>query len=124
MSRQDMHLALGLEYLIDRRGAHTSTMVYRGINNMSTPFINQLFQKTIDTNPNGEGRITRSQTSKNVVIPRSNKVYGDKRFQVRGGVNWNALSQATKYSPSLQTFKTEIAKQCPIAIANLPPVTR
>ena len=117
---REMHDKLELDYLIDRRGQHTSTMVYKGINKISTPYLNELF--TLESNRiiEGSDRVTRSQTSMNVIIPRSERIYGDRRFEVKGGINRNAVPMGTKISPTLATFKNNISKQGRNTTPNLP----
>ena len=68
----DMHLALGLERLDVRRDQHTSTQVYKGVNDLSTPFITSLFQ-TVGSlnNDTDDRRVTRAQTNNHVIIPHS-----------------------------------------------------
>ena len=113
----DMHLALGLERLDTRRDMHVATRVYMGLHDLTVPFINDMFTPSADENANG--RVTRSQTRGDVVVPQSLHESGERRFEVRGGLSWNNTLQMAKDSPSLSSFKRNIIKTGPVYIANI-----
>ena len=107
----DLHLALGLERLDVRRDQHVSTQVYKGVNDLSTPFIYSLFQTVGNLNNDADDRrVTRAQTNNHVTIPHSDYGSGEKRFQVFGGISYNQKPPAVKNSPTLASYKRNVKK--------------
>ena len=116
-----MHIQLGLEYLADRRDMHTSEQVYRCIHDLSTDFMNNLFTGAQQMYE-GQHRVTRSQSSNDLIVPRSRTNMGERRFEVRGSRNWNRVDGETKSSTSLAILKNKLKKSAPIAQLTLMPV--
>ena len=112
----DMHVELGLEYLSTRRDHHVSTTVYKGLNDLSTPFINELFHPVHERNEDGQGRVTRAQTNNELSVPQSLRESGEKRLSVRGSQSWNGTPAIATNSPSLNSYKRNVKKTGPVYI--------
>ena len=108
--RLDMHQALGLEFLSDRRSQHVSVQAYKCVHDLAPSNLNDLFENTRQSH----GAITRSQANNALRVPYSYRRAGERRFVVRGSINWNGLSQDVKDSPSLEAFKSQIRTTGPI----------
>ena len=74
-------------------------IVYRGLNNMGPPAINDMFDYY---NP---PRDLRSSSSMLAIVSKCNTQFGTKNLKVRGSTYWNLLPYAIKISNSMNAFK-------------------
>ncbi len=85
MPRAILYNESGIEPLEVQRSQNTACLVYQGMNQMSTPFINQLYSKVHDT-----GRVLRSELKEDLIIPKT-------CLEVcKGNVRYRAQSDITR----------------------------
>ena len=84
----------------------TLSMVYKSINDLAPTYLTEMFSRLSDSSKR-ELRITRSDLE----IPMRKSANGQKCFLYKGATMWNRLSQESKLSPTLKTFKKSIANR-------------
>ena len=82
----------------------TLSMVYKSINDLAPTYLTEMFSRLSDSSKR-ELRNTRSDLE----IPMRKSANGQKCFSYKGATMWNRLSQESKLSPTLKTFKKSIA---------------
>ena len=98
---QDMHSALGLLYLNERRGLHFCLQIHKIVNSEIEVALQQFFVPVV---PVG-ARITRSQVVKNMNVPVCRSDLGRKGIRYRGPTMWNKLPLAAKGIEKFLDFK-------------------
>ena len=78
-------------------------MVYKSINDLVPTYLTEMFSRLSDTSKR-ELRNTRSDLE----IPMRKSANGQKCFSYKGTTTWNCLSQESKLSSTLKTFKKRI----------------
>ena len=82
----------------------TLSMVYKSINDLAPTYLTEMFSRLSDSSKR-QLRNTRSDLE----IPMRKSANGQKCFSYKGATMWNRLSQESKLSPTLKTFKKSIA---------------
>lgn len=97
----DMLSSLHFMDIRSRVHYNTGCMVYKVMNNLAPPYLNNLFKKVETVHQLN----TRSSESGNLYIPRCNNSYGNSTFQYKGSVTWNAISKSIRDANSITCFK-------------------
>ena len=103
-SRRDLYQELGICSLAKSKEDHTTKMVFLGMSDRSTRYINQLFMKVSDTHD----RNTRASAHNLLSVPRSNLECCKGNIQVRGPTYYNRLSEHVRQSETVDTFKRRL----------------
>ena len=98
-SSSKLHAKLQIPTLKDSRLYHTVCFAYKGINNLSTNMINELF---ISGN---RGMGLRSEQTPSMMVPVCRTVLGSRCLLQRCNGYWMALPTETRLSPSSAVFK-------------------
>ena len=89
-----------------QRKEHTAIIVYQGINQESTEFINDLFKKS-----HNQGlRVLRSEINEDISVPRISKEICRGNIRYRGPVVYNKVSTDIRSATSLTSFKLRLKK--------------
>ncbi len=108
---QSMLSELKLPHLYARRRFHLACTMYKTINgHIKSVEFGLLFELIDET----RDRITRANTSGNLVITRYRTSFGAKCIQVYGPMCWNELPLVLKLAKSLGIFRTTYMNQYPI----------
>ena len=98
---ENMHLELGLDYLVERRLFHTSTLVFKIENDLiKCPHLKLLFDNVADQHEVN----TRASTRGYMVVPVYRTIFGSRSIQVLGSKIWNSLPLFIRESKTLDTF--------------------
>ena len=100
----DMHANLGLNTLEVRCKQHTCVHVYKGLNDLSTPAINNMFV----LNDDGDRMQTRSASNMELVYPNIKLSTSRKGIRYQGVKTWNPVEIDIKTAPSYDSFKNRI----------------
>ncbi len=103
-STVDVHVIAGIKTLKEGRVDHVCVQVYKGLNQLSTEVVNQMFTHVGTEND----RITRSCTRQDLV-PNSRLQINRRSIAYRGPVYYNNLPVETRQAPTLSTFKEMLA---------------
>ena len=82
----------------------TLKMVYRGLNNMGPPVLNDLFNAYVPK------RSLRSDAQYISQVPATKLVFSENDIAVRGCKYWNPINNDLKHSSTLEDFKRGIKK--------------
>ena len=91
--------------LPDRILYKNTCMVYKSLNNLSPPYIENMFTKIM------HGRSTRSKTQELLQVSATKKEFYKKSFIVNGAKQWNNLDFYLRSSSSLEIFKRTYFKK-------------
>ena len=95
-----MHDILNWEPLNSRRVKHTVSLVYKSLNDLSAPYMQNLFQFTsYSYNLRSDG---------NLCLPKPNTEYCKRMFLYRGATYFNDLSHNARSTTSYNSFLKEI----------------
>ena len=94
-----LHKCLNIPLLSDSRKYHTVSMTYRGIHDMSSASVNNMFHVY------EPARCLQSSSSISIKSERCNTVFGSKSLFHRGHRYWSLLPTETKICSSLNGFK-------------------
>ena len=100
-SRETLYTTTGVPKLESQRQLSTATTVYQGLNQNSTPFINNLFEKLVDT----RGRVTRSVIRDELIVPHCKLETCKKNIRVRGPVLYNTIPMEIREQATCKRFK-------------------
>ncbi len=92
-----------------QRKLHTCEIVYSGLNDISTPFVNNAFSRVSD---NSE-RVTRSSIRNDMYIPKYKLEITGGNIKVRGSRYYNMLPESAREKPTLKSFKNELKRNPP-----------
>jgi hypothetical protein len=95
---------LGWLNVSKRTELHQLSLVYKCVNNITTPVFNDLFQSSQSL------QLTRASISHNLMIPRVKTNSGKRTFQFTGAKLWNSQSVTTETSSSLASLKNNFIK--------------
>ena len=96
-----IHNELRLMKLENRRNLHFATLVFNTMEEMVLQYLSDKFQLI----PEDRGRLTRSTTRGDLMIPHTNLVRTDNAFSVRGALFWNSFSFELRNAESVEVFK-------------------
>ena len=112
--RQTPHSELfsrsGIKPLVVQRKGNTSGMVYLGLNQLSTPFVNTLFSKV----ENIGGWVLRSEIKGEVIVPNTKLNIARGNIRYRGPVNYNIVGTEIRNAKTFKTFKRRLKKVTPL----------
>ncbi len=97
----DMHNELNTMYLADRRHAHTLNQVYKCINDLSPPHINQEINLVHKQHPVQ----TRAAANLVAALPNVRLETSRRVFKYRGQCLWNLLDDDMEKKLSIDSFK-------------------
>ena len=83
---------------------HACVMMYKALNNMVPEYIQNLFQKTSDTN----NKNLQSADDKLLRTPFSQTNYYANIFTIKGAQEWNSLPLELRPVATLQRFKSSV----------------
>ena len=89
-----------------QRLEHMASIVYQGINQESTPFINNLFTKS----HSGGNRILRSDINDDISVPHTNLHVCRGNIRYRGPVIYNQIDNDIRGAKSHKSFKSRLKK--------------
>ncbi len=92
-------------YVTERVFYHQCILVYKCLNDLAPEYLCQQFQYPTHCHE------TRYSTQKNLVIPKCNLCTGQRAFSYKGAQAWNSLTDTTRKSLSLASFKTNLVKE-------------
>ena len=96
-----VHEMAGIEPLKERRRQHVCTQVYKGIHDLSTPRVNEMFECVGAEHE----RTTRSVARQDVQLPRYKLKVARRSIAYRGGLYYNDLDTNTRAAQSVNVFK-------------------
>ena len=99
-----MHNNLGLNTLEIRKKQHTYAHVYKGLNDLSTPTINSMFNIEIQE----ARRRTWATSNQESPYPDLQLNISRKGLRYRGVKVWNPIETDIEMSPSYDIFKSRI----------------
>ncbi len=105
-SHSTLYEEAGIGPLSKSREDHTSKIVYLGLNQESTTFINGLFNKV----SNVHGIATRSSLLEDVYIPRSRLECCKGNIKIRGPGYYNKLPEHVRHSKTVKEFNSKVKK--------------
>ena len=104
--RKVLYHISGIEPLETQRQWNTAGMVYLGINQDSTPFINDLFSKV----EKRAGVVLRSEIQEKLIVPKYKlNLWGN--FKYRGAVTYNQIDGEIRLAKTFWTFKKRLKKE-------------
>ena len=86
-----------------RRQYRTCLQVYKGVNNLSTPMINEMFELT-----NYSTYQTKSVSNRDLRITMTRLLLVDKNIRCRGPKIWNTIEPELKIIDSYEIFKRDV----------------
>ena len=89
---KDMHIALELHQLKDRRQFYFSTLCHKNVHTEESTGLSKLFIK-LETH---QARRTRASNEFNIVVPDIRSNCGRKAITFRGPQHWNKLANQVK----------------------------
>ncbi len=102
----ELHIAAGIKQLKDRRFEHVCLQVYKGVNELSTPTVNELFTAMTEDG----SRTTRATTRGDLVVPHSRLELHRKSLRSRGPQYYNQLPMHTRNAVTVGAFKRCMAE--------------
>ena len=102
--RNILYKESGIEPLEIQRKQNIVSLVYQGVNQESTPFINQLFSQVQYDN----GRLLRSELNENLHIPKVKLETCKGNVRYKGPVLYNGIDIGIRQSNSLKNFKKRL----------------
>ncbi len=88
--------------LSERRMFHLAPLVFKCVNNLAPSYLCNLLERVDEIH----GRDTRASSHNDLVVRRSRILVGDKAFQHRGPLCWNAIPTDVRDSATVIAFKT------------------
>ena len=107
--RSDLFAESNVTPLDVQRKLHTCEIVYSGLNELSTPFINNAFSRVSE---NSE-RVTRSSIRNELYIHKYRLDVMGGNIKVRGSKYYNKLPMSTREKATLKQFKNEMKRTKP-----------
>ena len=104
--RSVLYAESGIKPLATQRCENSAGIVYLGLNQLSTPFVNSLFTKVESNN----SRVLRSEIRGDVLIPfvKLETVRGNTRY--RGPRYYNKVGPEIRSAKTFKTFKRRLKK--------------
>ena len=104
--RLELYSRSGIKPLAVQRKENTSGMVYLGLNQLSTPFVNSLFSKAENTG----GMTLRSEIKGDVIVPVTKLSLTKGNIRHRGAVYYNKVGLDIRTAKTFKTFKRRLKK--------------
>ena len=101
-----MYIKSGIKPLKEQRLEHTCSVVYQGLNQESTPFINNMFTRTIDNT----GKQTRSAIQGNIHIPTRKLKTTKGNIKVGGPVHYNKIPVGIREAKTVTSFGNRLKR--------------
>ncbi len=105
--RTTLYSESGIEPLEMQRNQNIVSLVYQGVNQESTPFINQLFSKVRYDN----GRLLRSELNENLYIPKVRLETCKGNIRYKGPLLYNGIDRGIRHSKTLKNFKKRLKRE-------------
>ena len=102
--REVLYSTTGVPKLETQRQMSTASTVYQGLNQNSTPFMNNLFEKLSTT----RGRITRSVIKDELNVPYCKLEVCKKNIRVRGPLLYNKIPMEIRELLTSRIFKQNL----------------
>ena len=103
--RQVLYETNGIKPLADECKEHTCTIVYKGLNQEATLFLNNLFTRNMDRN----SKPTRSAIQGSVYIPKARLKLTEGNIRTRRPKYYNQVSMSIR-QVSINTFRSRLKK--------------
>ncbi len=104
--RSELYEASNVLSLCEQRVLSTSTLVYLGMNQQSTPFVNNLFRHVTCNTP----RETRSMINRELYIPRVKLKCCEQNIRHRGPVYYNKIPLNIRDSETHKSFRRKLKR--------------
>ncbi len=106
--RHELYSNSGIKPLEVQRKEHTCAVVYQGLNQESTPYINKLFTRTSSTSQ----KVTRSTIQGAVFIPCTKLNISWSNIRVHGPRYYNDVPVDIREAKTLKSFKNRLKRAC------------
>ena len=97
-----LHDELNIDYLEVTRKKSTLKVVYRGVNELGPPILNNLFSAYLPNRP------LRSEKHNRVRITKTKTCLADRDIAIRGGCYWNDTDEEITSAETLNILKTRL----------------
>ena len=104
--RSELYTESGIKPLKEQRLEHTSTLVYQGLNQISTPFINNLFTRKMANT----GLQTRSAIKGDIHVPYRKLKVTQGTIRVRGPETYNLISTDIREAKTVTSFQSRLKR--------------
>ena len=105
-SRKTLYDKSGVKPLNEQRKEHTSSIVYQGLNQISTPFINNMFTRVMEN----MGVNTRSAIKGDVHVRKCNLKISKGNIRVRGPIGYNIIPLDIREAKSVTSFRNRLKR--------------
>ena len=113
---QDMHQALGLLPLTERRDLHLSLLCHKNIYNEQPQSLSKYFKPATLVG----GRRTWGTESNSMYVPNVLTDKGRQAIEYRGPLHWNNLDDNVKTITKFASFQKELMKRSSLELDNHP----
>ena len=104
--RQVLYEMSGIKPLDVQRKENTCVMVYKGLNQESTPFLNNLFSHTLDVN----SKVTRLGVQGGIYVPNTRLKLTEGNIRTRGPMYYNRVPSDIWEAKTRNTLKKHLKK--------------